>query len=228
MENEIQQNPQVVVSLPGIKALLKQSWQIYKAGFKTFIAIAAVSLTAILISYVSSSFFPINLILILGLSFLSLWQAVALFYAVKDREQRLGFKEAFTKALPKLWPYLLTSILVGLAVIGGLILLIIPGIIFAFWFFFAEYLVIAEDLSGKAALSRSKQLMKGKIGAVFARTFVVGLIIGLIYWIIGLIFGMFFTKNIAEDLSSVLSIFLMPYSVIYTVLIYEALKKIKG
>ncbi len=45
--------------------------------------------------------------------------------------------------------FILTVILVVLAIIGGMILLIIPGIIFAVWVTFAKYLVIEKDLKPK-------------------------------------------------------------------------------
>jgi len=60
------------------------------------------------------------------------------------------------------WKVFFTSALEILAIIGGLILLVVPGLIFAIWFTFTISVVVAENLSGSAALSRSKQLVKGR------------------------------------------------------------------
>lgn len=73
-------------------------------------------------------------------------------------------------------PYLGTALLVFLAVMGGMFLLIIPGIIFAFWFALWGQVVVIEGLAGVNALKRSKYLMKGSVGKLF----VLGLLVGMI------------------------------------------------
>jgi len=56
---------------------------------------------------------------------------------------------------------LLISILVGLAVIGGFILLIIPGLIFLVMFSVSIPALVVENLRGTEAMSRSWNLVKG-------------------------------------------------------------------
>ena len=63
-----------------------------------------------------------------------------------------------------------------LAVMGGFILFIIPGILFLFWFSPSTQAVVIENISGFSALKRSKQLMKGNIGTVF----VLGILLGVV------------------------------------------------
>lgn len=90
------------------------------------------------------------------------------------RQTSLG--DCFGHALRR-WPALIwTSILMILAIMGGFILLIIPGLIFAFWFMLAQQVTVLESLSGAPALSRSKALMKGNVGTAF----VLGLVLGVI------------------------------------------------
>lgn len=55
-----------------------------------------------------------------------------------------------------------TSLLVGLLVFVGIILLVIPGLIFAIWFSLAIPAFIFEGTWGWSALSRSRQLVKGR------------------------------------------------------------------
>jgi hypothetical protein len=55
------------------------------------------------------------------------------------------------------------SLLTVLAVIGGFLLLIIPGLIFLAWFSLAPYVAINENLGVMASMSRSKQLVKGHV-----------------------------------------------------------------
>jgi hypothetical protein len=76
--------------------------------------------------------------------------------------------EAIAEGFRRLGPLLLTSILVYLAVVGGLMLCIIPGIYFSIWFGLAQHVVMIERLSGVAALKRSKQLVHKDRGTFLA------------------------------------------------------------
>lgn len=102
----------------------------------------------------------------------------ALVYAVAnaylDRPVSVGesYKRAFGRLLPLIW----TWFLVGMAIFGGMILCLVPGILAAFWFSLATQVVVLEDASGFAAMKRSRQLMAGNIGTIF----VLGLLIGII------------------------------------------------
>lgn len=84
--------------------------------------------------------------------------------------------QCFSHGVLRLLPLLGTFILTVLAVTGGLILLIIPGILFSFWFMLAQHVTVLEGSAGSAALGRSKALMKGNIGTGFVLLLVVGLI----------------------------------------------------
>jgi len=59
------------------------------------------------------------------------------------------------------WNYLGASILTGLIVLVGLVLLIVPGIIFTLMFAFVKYLVIDRDLNPVAAMKESERITHG-------------------------------------------------------------------
>lgn len=236
MEEQNQQAPVQVAERPthllGAKELLKNSWQIYKKRFSTFMLISLVSLVTLPLYFVNPTaflvIFPLVILWALIAIFLGLWQMPAMLYAVKDRDQNIGFKESFKRGLSKIWPYLGTEALAGLAVLGGTILLVIPGIIFAIWFTFSSYLVVSENLSGKAALSRSKQLVKGSFWAVLGRSAFIGLIVFIASLIFGFIFSFVFGEGMENVGTLISSILISPLATIYIFLIYEELKKIKG
>jgi len=71
-----------------------------------------------------------------------------------------GFADIYS-SYPLFWKYLGTSILYGLIVTGGLFLLIIPGFIWAYKFYFSQYLVIDKGLSPIAALKESSRITNG-------------------------------------------------------------------
>ncbi len=82
----------------------------------------------------------------------------------------------FNSGLQRFWALLGTSLLVGLAIVGGSLLCLVPGIIFAFWFMLAPYVVVLERQAGSSAMERSKALMKGNM----LTGFVLGLVVGVI------------------------------------------------
>jgi hypothetical protein len=169
--------------------------------------------------------FLIGLVLVL---MFSIWPQVSLLYAIKEREQKIGVKESFAKGWHKIFPYFWISILVGFITIGGIILGIIPGIIFAIWFSLVFYVLIAEDLKGMNALSRSKQLVSGKWGSVFWRFFIIGAITIIVSF--GINFLRTFLGNIYINyiISLLVPLFLTPFVAIYSFLVYEDLKNLKS
>lgn len=72
--------------------------------------------------------------------------------------------------------YLVTNLLVGLIVLGGFVLLIVPGIIFMLWFSLTNYIVIIERRLGLPAMMRSRQLIKGRVWPFIGRLLFIGLV----------------------------------------------------
>jgi hypothetical protein len=98
-----------------------------------------------------------------------------------EESYRFGFK--------RLGSVILVSVLVGLAVVGGFILLIIPGIIFLVLFSVSIPVLIVENRRGREAMRRSWNLAKGHFWHAFGVIIVAGLIVGFISGIIGAIGG---------------------------------------
>jgi hypothetical protein len=122
-----------------------------------------------------------NLGITLPLLFLGLYVIIpltnaALIHAISSEylEKPAGVGESLIWAVRQILPLIGTWFLVGLAIMGGLILCFVPGILAAFWFALATQVVVIEGIWGIAAMKRSKQLMTGNIGTIF----VLGLLIG--------------------------------------------------
>ncbi len=88
------------------------------------------------------------------------------------------------------WRYLGASILVGLIIFGGILLLIVPGIIWAIKYQFAMPLVIDKKLDAMTAIKTSGMMTKGHKGWLFGFGIVLGLlnIAGFLALGIGLLF----------------------------------------
>jgi hypothetical protein len=95
--------------------------------------------------------------------------------------ESVTFDAAWVQGFRRALPLIGTTILYSLAVFGGTLLCLIPGFIFAYWFCLYSQTVMLEELSGSAALSRSKALIKGNFwrGVVlFLLIFVITAVIG--------------------------------------------------
>lgn len=103
----------------------------------------------------------------------------ALIFAISDiylgRQPTVG--NSFGRAMSRWLALIGTTILYGLAVAAGFVLLIIPGIIATMWFYLYQPVVVLEVKAGFSALKRSRELMKGNLGKAFAIASLVFLIL---------------------------------------------------
>ncbi len=97
------------------------------------------------------------------------------FTAKALRGKKTDLKEMLSVGLHKVFPVIWVSILVGLMYLLGIILLIVPILVFLVWYRFSQAYVVVDDVRGTAALAASKKLSSGRWWAVFARIVVPGL-----------------------------------------------------
>lgn len=225
--------------LPGTFALIDQAWTIFTDRLGTILAIVLIPVAlSVVLGMVGAGIFSVvrfqndgtvnwlgiafgiilGIALILAFVLIIGWGQVALLYAIKDRGEKIGFKESYRRGWHKLASYWWVAILTGIIVGGGSLLFGIPGIIFGIWFLLATYVLVAEDVKGMDALFKSKEYVRGYWWAVFGRT----LLFGILSFIASLILRFIPFGSI------VASLFLGPLALIFSYLIYTNLKTIKG
>lgn len=120
---------------------------------------------------------------------------------------------------------ILISILVGLAVAGGLILFIIPGLIFAVMFSVAIPALVVENLRGTDAMSRSWNLVKGyfwhAVGVIILAGIITAVVGGIIGAIGGAISSNWFVSWIFQAIAQIIT---APFAAIVSVLLYLDLR----
>jgi len=167
----------------------------------------------------------------------ALWAAAAMtknLKALSENQAGFNWREALVTTSRFIWPIIYTSILVMLVVLGGTILLIIPGVIFSIWFVFSYYTVIFEDKKGREALKASRALVAGRWWGILWRLIVPGIFFGLLAAILsyavatglGYIFqaSMLFALTNAF-FTSIISSLVAPLSALATLLLYLNAKK---
>jgi len=217
------------MSLISIGDLFERSFAIYKNNFWTFIKIISINILFFLIVlpfaigfflvrnniYASILLILVALICVLIIAVFAFWIKVSLIFVIKERGRNFSVVQILKDSWPYLGSYAWISFLVGLVVVGGFILFIIPGIIFLVWFCFSTFILVFEGKKGTQALKRSKALVQGYWWSVVGRFLLVALVAAVISWIpfLGSLINLFFT---------------MPFMMIYAYLIYEDLKKIQA
>ena len=220
--------------LMGIGELLKTSWTVIKNNIAVLLGIIALYLVATTGVKCLPNIFkvfalPITIII-------PLITSIGLIFAINNilEGNSVDIKESYKTGFKKFFPYLWVMILVGLAVCGGLILLIVPGIIFGVWFSLAYCARIIEGIGGTAALKRSKQLVKGNWWYVLGAPLVCGIVYGIcIYIPFGILFailkfGLKLPINLCTPILQIPSGLAMIASTAIYVLMFRNLRDIKG
>ena len=92
-----------------------------------------------------------------------------------DEEKKLAYSDLY-KDYKLFWKYLGTIILYVLIVFAGIILLIVPGIIWATRFQFAPFFVVDKKVGPLTALKMSAAITNGNMWSLIGLSFVLGLI----------------------------------------------------
>jgi hypothetical protein len=130
----------------------------------------------------------IILVIAVAVAVLSIWASIGftktIYAAITN--QPINWKVDFSNSSKLILPTILTTILTVLIILGGTLLLIIPGIIFTVWYSFFYYALILDNKKGLDALSASKTLVVGRWWSILWRTTAPAFIFGMLGSIISL------------------------------------------
>lgn len=87
--------------------------------------------------------------------------SLILLASVENR--KVALRPTFTEARPYVWRSVGISLLTFLAVVGGLLLFVIPGLIFWAWFSLSSYVLVTENLGAVDSMKRSRELVRGRV-----------------------------------------------------------------
>jgi hypothetical protein len=134
--------------------------------------------------------------------------------------------------LQRVGAVLWVSLLAGLGILAGLVLLLVPGIYLAICWSVAVPVLLGENLRGRAALSRSRQLVRGRFWpclGVLLLTMLLAAILAFVFELVAVaIIGSsdddtvsFFTQGVASLISNTL---VLPFQVAVTTVLYIDLR----
>jgi hypothetical protein len=189
--------------------VLSDSFALYRAHWRHLIPVA-------LVLYVILSLITLLLGLVLGWLgliasvFVSIvgffWLQGALVEAVADvRDGRadLSIGETFARVRPRLAALISAGILAALAIVVGLALLIVPGLILLTWWCLIAPVIVLEGAGAGDSFGRSRELVRGNGWAVFATIVLTIVVVAVVETIVGAILSTVFTSWLGNYLSSV-------------------------
>jgi len=232
--------------------IIIQSWQFYKKNWRALtpymvliflptVILECLGIMGLYISNIAPSLTlasKIIILLVLAATFVfDIWISVAFTRATKalilQEPDAHNWQSLFNGSSHLIWPSFYTAILMGLTVLAGLILFVVPGVIFTIWYGFANYGVMLDDKRGVAAMAFSKQLVVGRWWKIFTRliiSFALFMIIGsvvryiLVNPIALLPYSAFPLLIVQSVVSTIINVLLMPLMYSCGVLLYLSAK----
>ena len=138
----------------------------------------------------------------------------------------MSSEEAYWRSLKKTGSYYWLLLLEFLITLGGLVMGVLPAIIFGVWFSLAIFLFVDQEQRGINALLRSKEYVTGYWWGAFGRTLLMAFIVLIIEAIIGGAAGIF-GQSVNYIVSLALQLVTVPFSIAFSYVIYRALKEMK-
>lgn len=171
--------------LQPIGQLIAQSWEDFLRHWERTLSVSmwlllapALLLPVIFLNNAFSDFSDLyaTAVSIIGLV-VSVWVSIRLSLIVLAQNRGSEpDKDERQKAWAFFWPYLWVNILSGLAILGGSLVFVLPGIWLSVTLMFARYVVLDSNTRGTQALATSHVLVKGRWWATFWRLVLPGLL----------------------------------------------------
>ena len=222
--------------LPGFIALFSNALALYK---KNALALAEVYLLPVIALALTTIFFgaahstwPVLRFVwgtLAGLGYVvSFFLAAMAVLAVATilNSDGMSSEEAYWRSLKKIGPYYWLLLLEFLITLGGLVMGVLPAIVFSVWFSVAIFLFVDQEQHGINALLRSKEYVTGYWWGVFGRTLLMAFIVLIIEAIVGGAAGVF-GQSVNYIVSLALQLVTVPFSIAFSYAIYKALKEMK-
>lgn len=230
------------------------AWTWFAANWKKLVLIVLVGLAPSIVSTIfiifaspaldfTWSVYHVASIGLLGLGWLiisiifAIYSSLATYLYILRDDPAMSVTDAFQAANGRVGAYFSVTVLVGLMVLLGIILLIVPGIYFGVIYAFALVIVLQEKKTASEAMKESKRLVRGYWWAMFGRFALYGIVVWAAMLLLGMAEGVLAGTSGADSMYRQLlehvfsigtSLVTTPLSVIFTVVLYRNLKKLQG
>ena len=231
--------------------LIKESWQVYQKNLLKFIEDFIYGLIGILpmfglliVSAVYAVYLsdkaPVSVNVILGIIAVLGFIAsiyIAIVYSIRSKVASILLlkndftspKDNFKEAKPYFVKFLGVSLLLVVLVIAWGFVLLVPALIFAIYYGFAQYVLVIEGKRPFSAIERSYDLVRGYFWPVFGRLALISALGMAVYIILAQPMSNFQEGSAAAVSYSIFMnliwAVLSPYFIVYTYNLYKSLKE---
>jgi hypothetical protein len=212
-----------------LSGVLDEAWRMYKTFAKHFLAIAfviyliAAVITAVLALAGGTIGILLGTLVSVVAAFVLQATLVKAVQDVRDGRADLSIGETVREAMPYIAPVAGASILAGIAITIGLLLVIVPGLfLITIWAVIVPVIII-ERSGALASFGRSRQLVRGHGWHVFGTLVLVYIIMLVVNIVLGVIFSAL-PHVLGDGLSSIISgTLISPFLAIVVTLVYYRL-----
>jgi uncharacterized membrane protein len=166
--------------IPSAFSLFKPSWEALKLNLSTFLLLLFIPIVGTIVLFAGSFGFLSTghssgslsvgfaaAIIVLVIYELLLMPALVYAQVKSAQGQKVSVSEVLRGGRQYFWRFYGVAILSGLIILGGFILLIVPGLFMLKRYYLATYMLISDDLGVMEALRRSAEVSKRYAGAVW-------------------------------------------------------------
>ncbi len=212
---------------------IKQTWVDYKTHLRMIVTILLVP--NILTQFIGqwgghsrSTPGSFGLLFVILVTIFSLWSQVTIFMAIVKPSETLTFVDWYKKSWKYIWSYSWLIFLSGIIILSGILLFIVPGIIFSIWFSMGIYVLMDKHLKGMSALQYSYELVSGHWFAVFWRCIVNGILMFIASIGITILIKILHFPYEAQISGVLIATFVTPFTYMYSFRLYKELKEMRG
>ena len=137
------------------------------------------------------------------------------------------FAASYQASIKLFWAWIWLAILAALAITGGLVMLVIPGIMLAVQLSFASYAFVLEGKRGMAALTQSREYVKGYWWAFVGRNLLLILCLAAAMLILFAPATLIFGPIGGGRVYGIILLVFTPFAVAYQYEIYENFRRLK-
>ncbi len=228
-----------------VPSLFDATFQLYRDRFATFLIIALIAHVpySLLVAFVlptgrievdARGELQISADMALGLMGMSAYAMVFLQLCIAAMThnisaaylgENLSAVDSYRRAFPRLGWLIVTQVLVVFVFLAGCAMFVVPGVIFACWFYVTAPVVILEGNNFTTAMSRSRDLVRGNL----VKVFLVGLVLLLMYLVFFAIIQIIINfvpgpRFLVIFSASILNAFMLPIEAAPGILLYYDLR----
>ena len=213
--------------------LIKQTWEDYKTHLRMIVTILLVpNILARFIGQMGGHYkaapSPFSFLFIIAVTIFSIWSQVTIFMAIVKPSENLTFADWYKKSWKYIWSYSWLIFLSGIIILSGILLLLLPGIIFSIWFSMGVYVLMDKHMKGMSALQYSYELVRGHWFAVLWRCIVSGILTLIASIGISILVKILHFPYETQISGVLIATFVTPFTYMYSFRLYKELKELKG